>query len=57
MAVFGHYPGKKGNDRMFALNSKVAVLVACALAMAIVIHFSVYMSIEAQNLTAAYPVK
>jgi hypothetical protein len=42
---------------MYALNSKVVVLIVCALGMAIVIHLSVYMSIDAGSLSAAYPAK
>jgi hypothetical protein len=48
-------PRKTGIYKMFALNSKVAVVIACMLAMAIVIHLSVYLAIDAGSLSAQMP--
>jgi hypothetical protein len=40
---------------MYALRSKVLLLIVCAIAMAIVIHASVYFSIDAASLSAEMP--
>jgi hypothetical protein len=49
-------PGRTGTYRMYALNSKVLVLVVCALVTAVVVHVTVYLSIDAGSLSAAFPV-
>jgi hypothetical protein len=50
-------PGKTGTYRMHALKSKVLLLIACALAMAIVILASVYFSVDAASLSAEKPLR
>ena len=50
-------PGKTETYRMSALKSKVLLLIACALAMAIVIHASVYFSVDAASLSAEMPIR
>jgi hypothetical protein len=40
---------------MYALNTKVFPVVACALAMAIVVHLAVYLGIDAGSLSAEMP--
>jgi hypothetical protein len=50
-------PGKTETFRMSALKSKVLLLIACALAMAIVIHASVYFSVDAASLSAEMPIR
>jgi hypothetical protein len=42
---------------MQTLNSKVLVLIACALVMAIIIHSIVYLSIDAASLSAEMPLR
>jgi hypothetical protein len=42
---------------MYALNLKVIIAVICALAVAIAIHSSVYLSIDAASLSAEFPAK
>jgi hypothetical protein len=45
----------KGTYRMYALNLKVVLVVVCALAAAVVIHSTVYLSIDAASLSAEMP--
>jgi hypothetical protein len=40
---------------MYVLNSKVLVLVVCVLALAIVVHSLVYLSIDPVSLSAEMP--
>jgi hypothetical protein len=42
---------------MYALNEKLLILIACALAMAIVLHSLVYLSIDAASLSAEVPTR
>jgi hypothetical protein len=48
-------PAKRGPYRMYALKSKVLLLIVCALVMAIAIHASVYFSVDAASLSAEMP--
>jgi hypothetical protein len=40
---------------MYAISPKVVTVIACALAMAIVIHLAVYLGIDAASLSAEMP--
>jgi hypothetical protein len=42
---------------MYALNGKLLLFIACALAMAIVLHSLVYLSIDAASLSAEVPTR
>jgi hypothetical protein len=42
---------------MYALNLKVVIVVICALVAAVVIHSTVYLSIDAASLSAAMPAR
>jgi hypothetical protein len=53
--LLANNPDKTGIYRMYALNSKVLVLVVCALAVAIVMHSLVYLSIDPASLSAEMP--
>ena len=43
---------ERGTYRMYALKSKVLLLIICVLAMAMVMHASVYLSIDVASLSA-----
>ena len=53
----GNNPGETGIYRMESLKSKVLIAVLCALAAAIVLYSSVYLSIDAASLSAQMPIK
>ena len=46
-----------GSHKMYALNSKVMMLIFVALATTIVVHSSVYLSIDAASLSAEMPAR
>src|ERR1700738_4142834 len=46
---------RTGTYRMYALKPKVLLLIICALAVALVIHASVYLSIDVASLSAEMP--
>ena len=46
---------ERGTYRMYALKPKVLVLIICALAVATVMHASVYLSIDVASLSAEMP--
>jgi hypothetical protein len=50
-------PTKRGIFRMYAIGPKVVTVIACALAMAIVIHLVVYLGIDAGSLSAEMPAR
>ena len=50
-------PDKTGIYRMYALKSKVLIVIICALVMAIGIHSIVYLGIDAASLSAEMPAK
>jgi hypothetical protein len=47
--------GGGGSYRMYALRSKVLLLIICAVAVATVMHASVYLSIDIASLSAEMP--
>jgi hypothetical protein len=46
---------ERGTYRMYALKSKVLLLIICTLAVATVMHASVYLSIDVASLSAEMP--
>ena len=46
---------ERGTYRMYALKPKVLVLIICALAVATVMHASVYLSVDVASLSAEMP--
>ena len=53
----GTSPAGRGIYKMYALNGKLLLFIACALAMAIVLHSLVYLSIDAASLSAEVPTR
>jgi hypothetical protein len=50
-------PDKTGIYRMYAFNSKVLIVIICALVMAIAVHSIVYLGIDAASLSAEMPAR
>jgi hypothetical protein len=50
----GNNPTETGIFKMYAISQKVVTVVACVLAMAIVMHLVVYLGIDAGSLSAEY---
>jgi hypothetical protein len=48
---------KTGSHKMYALKSKVLLLIICAIAAAAVIHSNVHLSIDAASLSAEMPAR
>jgi hypothetical protein len=53
----GTTPDKTGIYSMYALNSKVLIVIICAFVMAIAVHSIVYLGIDAASLSAEMPAR